>query len=223
MDMANLSNRQQADMFVAQQQIQALFTDQAADNAMKQFNATSQNQVDQFFASLTQTANQFNASQLNAQEQFNAGQVNTIERFNAEIDNQRDQFNAQNQLVIAQSNANWRRQIATADTAATNRANELNAQNEERLSIICCFWSTHRKVYHRFIIRRILMETNMALKVYKNLPNVENVKEDKPTGGLLSKINPPKQKKEENASTDTVMRVARYVNDIRNYNRKDDA
>ena len=129
MDMANLSNRQQADMFVAQQQIQALFTDQAADNAMKQFNATSQNQVDQFFASLTQTANQFNASQLNAQEQFNAGQVNTIERFNAEIDNQRDQFNAQNQLVIAQSNANWRRQIATADTAATNRANELNAQN----------------------------------------------------------------------------------------------
>ncbi len=63
----------------------------------------------------------------------------------------------------------------------------------------------------------------MALKVYKNLPNVENVKEDKPTGGLLSKINPPKQKKEENASTDTVMRVARYVNDIRNYNRKDDA
>jgi len=41
--------------------------------------------------------------------------------------NQRDQFNAQNQLVIAQSNAQWRRQIATADTAAVNRANELNA------------------------------------------------------------------------------------------------
>jgi len=41
--------------------------------------------------------------------------------------NQRDQFNAQNQLVIAQSNAQWRREIATADTAAVNRANELNA------------------------------------------------------------------------------------------------
>ncbi len=66
---------------------------------------------------------------MNAQEQFNAGQTNTIERFNAEINNQRDQFNAQNQMVIAQSNANWRRQIATADTAAVNRANELNAQN----------------------------------------------------------------------------------------------
>ena len=129
MDMANLSNRQQADMFGAQQQIQSLFTDQAAQNAARQFNATSQNQVDQFFASLGQQANQFNATQMNAQEQFNAGQANTIERFNAEINNQRDQFNAQNQLVIAQANANWRRQLATADTVAINRANELNAQN----------------------------------------------------------------------------------------------
>ena len=129
MDMANLSNRQQADMFGAQQQIQSLFTDQAAQNAARQFNATSQNQVDQFFANLGQQANQFNATQMNAQSQFNAGQANTIERFNAEINNQRDQFNAQNQLVIAQANANWRRQLATADTAAINRANELNAQN----------------------------------------------------------------------------------------------
>jgi len=129
MDMANLSNTQQADMFVAQQQVQSLFTDQAAKNAAAQFNATSQNQTDQFFANLANTTNQFNATQMNAQSQFNAGQANTIERFNAEINNQRDQFNAQNQLVIAQSNANWRRQIATADTAAINRTNELNAQN----------------------------------------------------------------------------------------------
>jgi len=126
-DMANLSNLQQTELFKSQQRVQALFTDQAAENAARQFNATSQNQVDQFFANLqTQTA-QFNASQQNAQSQFNAGQANTVERFNAELNNQRDQFNAQNQLVIAQSNAQWRREIATADTAAVNRANELNA------------------------------------------------------------------------------------------------
>jgi len=126
-DMANLSNRQQTDLFKAQQRTQALFTDQAAENASRQFNATSQNQVDQFFANLaTQTA-QFNATQTNAQSQFNAGQVNTVERFNAEMNNQRDQYNATNQLAIAQNNAVWRREIATADTAAVNRANELNA------------------------------------------------------------------------------------------------
>ena len=127
LDMANLSNQQQTDLFKAQQRTQALFTDQAAENAARQFNATSQNQVDQFFANLaTQTA-QFNATQANAQSQFNAGQVNTVERFNAEMNNQRDQYNATNQLAIAQNNAVWRREIATADTAAVNRANELNA------------------------------------------------------------------------------------------------
>ena len=126
-DMANLSNRQQTELFKAQQRVQAMFTDQAAENAARQFNASSQNQVDQFFASLASQTSQFNATQQNAQSQFNAGQANTIERFNAELNNQRDQFNAQNQLVIAQSNAQWRRQIATADTAAINRANELNA------------------------------------------------------------------------------------------------
>ena len=127
MDMANLSNQQQTEMFAAAQRVQSLFTDQAATNAARQFNASSQNQVDQFFASLANQTQQFNASQVNAQEQFNAGQRNTLERFNAELNNQRDQFNAQNQLVIAQSNAQWRREIATADTAAVNRANELNA------------------------------------------------------------------------------------------------
>tara|TARA_A100001391_G_scaffold204238_1_gene199233 strand:+ start:46 stop:1965 length:1920 start_codon:yes stop_codon:yes gene_type:complete len=129
LDMANLSNRQQTELFKSQQRIQSLFTDQAATNASRQFNATSQNQVDQFFANLASQTQQYNASQINAQQQFNAGQANVVERFNAELNNQRDQFNAQNQMVIAQSNAQWRRQIATADTAALNRANEVNAQS----------------------------------------------------------------------------------------------
>ena len=127
MDMANLSNRQQTELFKAQQRVQSLFTDQAAENAARQFNASSQNQIDQFFANLSTQTSQFNASQANAQSQFNAGQANTVERFNAELNNQRDQFNATNHLVIAQANAQWRRQVATADTAAINRANELNA------------------------------------------------------------------------------------------------
>ena len=127
MDMTNLSNQQQTELLKGQQRVQSLFTDQAATNAARQFNATSQTQTDQFFANLSQQASQYNASQSNAQAQFNAGQVNTVERFNAELNNQRDQFNAQNELVIAQNNAQWRRQIATADTVAVNRANELNA------------------------------------------------------------------------------------------------
>ena len=129
MDMTNLSNDQQTTMFNAQQRIQSLFTDQAQENAAKQFNATSQNQTDQFFSNLESSTSQFNATQINAQEQFNAGQSNVLNRFSTEVMNQRDQFNAQNRLVIDQNNATWRRQIATADTAAVNRSNELNASS----------------------------------------------------------------------------------------------
>ena len=79
-------------------------------------------------ANLANQVSQFNATQANAQAQFNVGEANTLARFNSEVANQRDQFNAQNQLAIAQNNAVWRREIATADTAAINRANELNAK-----------------------------------------------------------------------------------------------
>jgi len=127
-DMANLSNEQQSGMFNMQQLTQSILTDQAALNAAQQFNATSQNQVDQFFANLRSQVEQFNATQSNAQDQFNAGEMNTLARFNAEVMNARDQFNAQNQIAIAQNNAVWRRELATADTAAINRANELNAK-----------------------------------------------------------------------------------------------
>ena len=126
-DMANMSNKQQVEMFRGQQRVQAMFTDQAAENAARQFNATSQNQVDQFFAQLRTQVSQFNASQANAMAQFNAGEANSVGKFNAEMQNQRDQFNAKNRLIIDQSNAQWRREIATADTVAINRANELNA------------------------------------------------------------------------------------------------
>jgi hypothetical protein len=129
MDMANVSNQQQTELFKAQQRVQGLFTDQAAENASRQFNASSKNQTDQFFSNLITQASQFNATQANAQSQYNSGQRNVLERFNAELNNQRDTFNAQNRLVIDQNNAQWRRTIATSDTATINRVNEINATN----------------------------------------------------------------------------------------------
>jgi len=129
MDMTNVNNEQQVAMFKAQQRTQSLFTDTAASNAAKQFNATSENQSEQFFSNLKTQTSQFNAAQANAIAQSNAGEASAVSKFNAEIENQRDQFNAQNSLVVAQSNAVWRREIATASTAAVNRANEINAKS----------------------------------------------------------------------------------------------
>ena len=123
MDMQNLNNEQQTAMFKSQQNVQALFTDQAADNAAKQFNAASENQTTQFFANLSNQTSQFNAAQTNAMNQFNVNSVNALREFNAEIQQQRDMFNAQNGLVVAQANAQWRQNIATINTTQQNESN----------------------------------------------------------------------------------------------------
>jgi hypothetical protein len=128
MDMTNLNNQQQTEMFKSQQIVQSLFTDQAADNAAKQFNAASDTQTKQFMANLQQQVQQFNATQLNTTDQFNSGVTNAAQQFNAQVENQRQQFNAQNALVIAQANAQWRQNVATYNSQAQNQANMQQAQ-----------------------------------------------------------------------------------------------
>ena len=127
-DLANLNNRQQTELFNTKAQQDFMLSDQAADNASKQFNATSKMQTDQFMANLANNISQFNASQTNAMEQFNAGETNAMAKFNQQAEDQREQFNAQNKLVIEQFNAKWKQQVATTDTAAENYANEFNAK-----------------------------------------------------------------------------------------------
>ena len=135
MDMANLQFEQQTNLFKAQEQIKSMFTDAAAENAAKQFNASSQNQVNQFYDSLSNQTKQFNAQQKNSMEQFNTQQDNALKQFNAQQQNAVAQFNASNGLVVSQANAEWRRNIATIDTAAQNQVNQFNAQNAMALTV----------------------------------------------------------------------------------------
>tara|TARA_R100001015_G_C4633902_1_gene199486 strand:+ start:255 stop:2372 length:2118 start_codon:yes stop_codon:yes gene_type:complete len=156
MDLTNLANNQQANVLQAQQNQQRILSNQAAQNAAAQFNATSQNQTNQFMAGLQTQANQFNASQLNAMKQFNTTQTNAaaardaqrqadLNRFNAQLATQVDQFNsqqdfarnqwnAQNAAVVEASNVQWRRQANTINTAAQNQINMSNAMNAFNLS-----------------------------------------------------------------------------------------
>ena len=123
MDLANLTNQQQMQVIRAQETAQAILSDTAAENAARQFNATSQNQTDQFFRSLGSQVQRFNAEQINAINRFNAGETNALAQFNTAQTNARDQFNAQNHLVVAQANAAWAQAITTAANAAANQAN----------------------------------------------------------------------------------------------------
>jgi len=127
MDMQNLENEQQTNVFKAQQRANALLSDQAAENAAKQFNASNQIQVDQFYDNLSSSLSMFNSEQANAQNRFNAGETNAIEQFNKKMVDERERFNASNQLIIEQANAAWYQTVATIDTAATNEANRADA------------------------------------------------------------------------------------------------
>jgi hypothetical protein len=146
MDMANLNNEQQTAIFRTQQNVQSLFTDQAAENAAAQFNAANENQTRQFFSSLSAQTSQFNASQTNAVNQFNVNATNAVRQFNSNLQQQRDTFNATNSLVVAQANAQWRQNIATLNTAAQNESNAefaktINAMTSKNIDAV---WQRER-------------------------------------------------------------------------------
>ena len=148
MDITNLNNRQATNMFKAQSMVQSLFNDAAADNAAKQFNATSQNQTDQFMANLVFQTDQYNASALNATSQYNAGQENAAKQYNEGLREQRKQFNAANRLAVAQANTVWRQNVATLNTAAENEDNrqfakDVNALTNKNLDEI---WQRERDI-----------------------------------------------------------------------------
>ena len=127
MDLANLNNAQQTSLFKSQSIIQSLLTDQAAENAARQFNASSENQTKQFMSNLKSQTEQFNVSQTNAIAMQNSQEANALEKFNASLEEQRVQFETSNGLVIAQANAQWRQNAQTLDTSAQNEANMVAA------------------------------------------------------------------------------------------------
>jgi len=146
MDLTNLNNEQQVALFKAQQNVQSLFTDQAAENAASQFNSASENQTNQFFSDLQANVSKFNADQNNAMKQFDTNAVNATRQFNVAQDNAFRQFMVTNSLVVAQANAKWRQTAATINQATANEdamyvAKEQNALSQAELDEI---WQRER-------------------------------------------------------------------------------
>ena len=187
-DLANLNNQQQANVLRSQQEQQVLLSNQAAENAARQFNATSENQRNQFMATLAVDVEKFNTNQMNLVKQFNATQqnaaearnvqrevdiakfntstLNQIEQFNTAIESNRLEFNAKNEMAIAQSNAQWRRQINTANTAAANAATEIAAKQNFDLTAQAQanLWQDMRD-QAGYLYDRTLQDQNIAAKL----------------------------------------------------------
>lgn len=129
LDLQNLSNEEKMREIDYAGQLQTLTSNQAAQNSAAQFNAQSQNQIDEFFAELGSQVETGNMNRMAAQEQFNVNEKNAVAQYNASLADARERFNTQMSTQIAQSNAVWRREINTAETANQNAANQQNVQN----------------------------------------------------------------------------------------------
>ena len=130
MDTQNLQNKQQAATLTYQSEVQALFTDTAAQNATKQLNAKNEAQVEEFFAELGSQVAAANKNRMSAMRQFNTSEKNAMEQFRVQSEDARNKFNANMKFTVDTSNAQWRRQINTANTATQNETNRINVQNE---------------------------------------------------------------------------------------------
>ena len=129
LDTQNLTNQQQLKTIDLQSRFQKLFTDQAQENASRQFNAKSKLQTDQFFTELEVQVENANISRIAAMEQFNADQENAAQRYFGKLNDARDKFNVNNDAVIQQSNATWRRDINTVNNVRDNENARINATN----------------------------------------------------------------------------------------------
>ena len=127
-DTTNLNNQQASNTLTFNAFTQSLFNDQAAENAARQFNATSTNQVEQFFSTLENSVSEANANRLTAIRQFNAGETNAFSQFIANQQLSREQFNSTQLASVRAANANWFRSIATINNGNQMAANSFAAQ-----------------------------------------------------------------------------------------------
>ena len=117
MDLANLSNEQQANVINLQSRMQTLLEDGKQENAARLFAADSQNEMNQFYDNLAQDMAKFNTSQAN--------EVN-VARTNMQV--QQDQFYSNMRYNVSLSNARWRQQVAITDKQREFEAAAMDTQ-----------------------------------------------------------------------------------------------
>ena len=160
-DTANLTNAQQAEVLNQQAHNQALFSDQAAKNAMEQLNVNTRAQTDQFFSQLNISVKENNANRQTAVEQFNAGQANTIEVFNKKQTDLRERFNSEFRASIEASNVQHTRAVTTRNNVNQMLVNEFNAREVNSMNV-----RDYQQLY--------LSYRDTATRIYSTAENNEN-------------------------------------------------
>ena len=145
-DTTNLTAEQETNALNYSALTQALFKDTAAENLRIQMNAKNEVQVDQFYVELDSQVETANANRQVGVDQFNAGEDNAMSQFNDSMKDAREKFDTSMGFAIDQSNAVWKRELNTADTALQNETNRINAQNAFSMTAtaINALWQKYR-------------------------------------------------------------------------------
>lgn len=113
----------------AEVRAKAIFSNQSATNAARQFNAASKQQNDQFFAELKSTVDTFNTAQKNAVEQFNAAQKQQVSIFNATATNDISKFDVDQKNAMEKFNAEQSNAISQFNATLRDSRDKFNANN----------------------------------------------------------------------------------------------
>jgi hypothetical protein len=127
-DMQNKDHNQQAGIIQYEKLAEAVLSDVAMQNAASKINTTEENQMNQYHSGLVAGIGTTNVNLANAQSRDNAGEYNVQSRHNSDTIVGVQKFNSTQGLQIEQSNAVWRRDMATLNTAAINFENQTNAK-----------------------------------------------------------------------------------------------
>jgi hypothetical protein len=126
MDMANLSNDQQARVINNQNRVQSILEDGKQENAQRLFTAESQNDMDKFYDQLNSSIDMYNSTQ-----------TNDMSKWSGEMENNREQFYKSMQYSIDTANAKWRQTVTlqedtqSFEAAATDVKNMVGISTEQ--------------------------------------------------------------------------------------------
>lgn len=118
MDLANLSNDQQARVINNQNRVQSILEDTKSENAKRLFTAESQNDMDKFYDQMNSSIDMYNTSQ-----------TNDMSKFNADLENNREQFYKNMQFQIDTANAKWRQTVTLQEDTQAFEAAATDVKN----------------------------------------------------------------------------------------------
>lgn len=158
----NASFKQDANKTNYNAKVQAIFSDVAAENAAKQFNATTINQKNQFMTGLQSQLDSQTASRRDAVSMFNAGETNNNARAQAQLATQVNIANAQNATSVSTFNAGQLNQAGQFSEQLTQQREMFNSQQSMAITQSNVTW------------RRQTNQINTALENQVNQTNTQN-------------------------------------------------